>query len=110
MNVCLLSGRVVQNATVKHTEPTTLSFVLETRYGYNESEKKERLAWVPCVLFNPSTDVEQMLTTQGEGLWIELEGRISGPSPEANSSRRFGPEVIVRTKSLTILGPAPAAA
>jgi len=51
-----------------------------------------------------------LLTTQGEGLWIELEGRISGPSPEANSSRRFGPEVIVRTKSLTVLGPAPAVA
>ena len=110
MNVCLLSGRIVKHATVKHTEPTTLSFILETRYGYSESEKKERVAFVPCVLFNPSPEVEQVLTTKGEGLAVELEGRISGPSPEANGGRRFGTEVIVRTKSLTILGPAPAAA
>ena len=31
MNVCILSGRVWKNATVKGTEPKTLTFILETR-------------------------------------------------------------------------------
>jgi single-stranded DNA-binding protein len=110
MNICLLCGRIVKNAVLKGTEPKTLSFTLETRYGYNESEKKDRMAFVPCVLFNPLPELAQMLSTQGEGLCVELEGRISGPSPEANGGRKFGTEVIVRNKSLVILDVAPVAA
>lgn len=110
MNVCILSGRVLKNASVKGSEPKTLSFILESRYGYNENEKKDRLAYVPCILFKPDPAVEELLTTQGEGLFVELEGRLSGSLPDANGSRRFSTEVIVKNKTLTVLEPEPAKA
>ena len=101
MNICILSGRVQRNAIVKGTEPKTLSFILEISYGNNESEKKSN--YLPCVLFNPTAEVEALLTTQGEGLQVELEGRLSGSNPEINNGRKFGTEVIVRNRSLNIL-------
>jgi single-stranded DNA-binding protein len=106
MNVCILSGKVIKNATVRGTEPKTLTFTLETKYGYNENEKKDRLAWVPCVLFNPDSEMEALLTTRGQGLNIELEGRLSGSNPDANGGRKFNTEVIVKSKTLTVLQPA----
>lgn len=102
MNVCILSGRVFKNATSKGTEPKTLSFMLETHYG-NGEKGKERSAFVPCVMFNPEPEIEAALTTQGEGLKLEFEGRISGQSPDANSGRKYGSEVIVRNRTLTIV-------
>jgi hypothetical protein len=110
MNLCILSGQLVKNAMVRGTEPKALSFTLETRYGGNENGKKERLAHVPCVLFNPDPALEKLLTSQGEGLFAEFEGRISGSPPDANGGRRFNPEVIVRNKTFTVLEPAPVAA
>jgi hypothetical protein len=105
MNVCILSGRIIKNGTAKGSEPKALSFTLETRYGHNESEGKERITFVPCVLFNPAPEVEALLTTRGEGLLVELEGRISGPNPDTNGNRKFNPEVVVKNRTLTVLPP-----
>jgi len=110
MNICILSGRVFKNALVKGTEPKTLTFTLETKYGYNESGKKDRVAFVPCVLFNPEPEVEALLTTEGEGLVVELEGRVSGANPDANGGRRFNTEVIVKNRTFTVLQSSPATA
>ena len=103
MNVCLLSGRLLKNAVVRGTEPKALTFTLETKYGFNESEGSDRITYVPCVLFNPAREIEVLLTTQGQALFVELEGRINGSHPEANGGRKFNSEVIVRNKTLTIL-------
>jgi hypothetical protein len=104
MNVCSLSGRVFKNATSKGTEPKTLSFMLETRYG-NGEKGKERSAFVPCVMFNPDPEIESILTAKGEGLHVEFEGRISGQNPDANGGRKYGSEVIVRNRTLTVFSP-----
>ena len=103
MNVCILSGKILTNATARGTEPKMLSFTLETKYGCNEKEKKDRVAFVPCVLFNPEPEVETLLTTRGEGLFVELEGRLSGASPDANGGRKFNTEVIVKNGTFTVL-------
>ena len=99
MNICILSGRIIKNATARGTEPKTLSFILETRYGVNGDEK--RASFVPCILFNPTPEVEALLTTEGEGQFVELEGRVSGSNPDPNTGRRFNTEVIVRNRTLT---------
>ena len=101
MNICILSGRIAKNATTRGSEPKTLSFILETRYGVNGDEKKERVSYVPCVLFNPTPEVESLLTAQGEGQFVEFEGRVSGSNPDPNTGRRFNTEVIVRNRTLT---------
>jgi len=103
MNVCIFSGRVWRNATVKGTEPKTLTFILETRHGAVDSDRKERAAFVPCVMFNPSPELEALLCQKGEGLNLELEGRITSPNPDTNGGRRFNTEVIVRNRTVTVL-------
>jgi hypothetical protein len=105
MNACILSGRIIRNGTAKGSEPKALSFTLETRYGQNGSEGKDRVTYVPCVMFNPTPEVESLLTTRGEGLLVELEGRISGPNPETNGNRKFNPEVVVKNRTLMVLSP-----
>jgi len=103
MNVCIVSGRLLKNAVARGTEPKTLTFTLENRYGSNGSEGSDKVTYVPCVMFNPTPEIEALLTTQGQNLQVELEGRIMGSNPE--KERRFNTEVIVRNKSLAILGP-----
>jgi hypothetical protein len=54
MNLCVIAGRIVHNASVKGTDRKILRFTVETRDGHDEGETKERINQVPCVLFNPS--------------------------------------------------------
>ena len=76
MNICIIGGRVVRNATVKGTERKILRFTVETRDGHEEGENKERVNQVPCVLFNSTPELEQVLGSQGEGLRLEFMGRV----------------------------------
>lgn len=102
MNNCNLSGRLVRNATARGTEPKVLSFVLETRQNSNDGEKKDRVALVPCVIFNPTVEVEKALSTAGRSMIVELEGRLSSSSYEVRGETRHTCEVIVRPWTLAI--------
>ena len=101
MNLCVLAGRIVRNASVKGTDRKILRFTVETRDGHDEGEVKERVNQVPCVLFGPSPELEQMLSSSGEGLRVELQGRIASWNDEAN--RRSNVEVVVFNRSLTFV-------
>ena len=101
MNVCILSGRLVRNAV--GNQEKALAFTLATKYGFDPSEGKERVAFVPCVMFNPPKDLAEMLATKGKGLLVELEGRVSNSSYEADGERRFKTDVIVRNGTFTLL-------
>lgn len=99
MNLCVLAGRIVRNASVKGTDRKVLRFTVETRDGHDEGETKERVNQVPCVLFGPSPELEQTLISHGEGLRVELQGRIASWNGEANG--RSNVEVVVFNRSLT---------
>ena len=71
---------------------------METRDGHDDGDAKERVNQVPCVLFNPSPDLEQTLTERGEGLRVELQGRIATWGENGSKS---GAEVVVFNRSLT---------
>ena len=100
MNLCIIGGRLPRNATLKGAERKILRFTVETRDGHDDSEGKERLNTVPCVLFNPTPELEQALTQNGEGLRVELTGRITTWG-EANGNGKGGAEVMVFNRSLT---------
>ena len=99
MNLCVIAGRIVHNASVKGTDRKILRFTVETRDGHDEGETKERVNQVPCVLFNPSPELELTLTSQGEGLRVELQGRIASWNGESNG--RPSVEVVAFNRSLT---------
>ena len=98
MNICVLGGRLVRNATVKGTDRKVVRFTVETRDGHDEGETKERINQVPCVLFNPSPELEKRLTSEGEGLRVELQGRIAN---WGDNNGKSGAEIVVFGYSLT---------
>jgi hypothetical protein len=98
MNICIIGGRLMRNATVKGTDRKILRFSVETRDGHEEGETKERFNQVPCVLFNPSPELEQTLSVQGEGLRVELQGRVAS---WGDNNGKSGAEVVVFNRSLT---------
>src|SRR5262245_13210850 len=98
MNICVIGGRITRNATVKGTERKILRFTVQTRDGHEEGETKERLNQVPCVCFGATPELEQLLTNKGEGLRIELQGRIT---TWGENDGRSGAEVMVFNRSIT---------
>ncbi len=103
MNVCTLSGKLVDNAVVNGAEFKALFFTVLTKYGYNTTEKKDRVAYVPCVMWNPNQEIEKLLVENGKGLWIEVEGRVARSSYEENGQRKFNTEVVVKNRTLNVL-------
>ena len=101
MNLCVIAGRILRKASVKGTDRKILRFTVETRDGHDEGEQKERVNQVPCVLFNPSPELEQTLTSAAEGMRVELQGRIASWNGEANG--RPNVEVVAFNRSLTFL-------
>ena len=99
MNLCVISGRIIRNASVKGTDRKVLRFTVETRRGHDEGETKERVDQVPCVLFGATPELEQTLTNGGEGLKVELQGRITSWNGESNG--RSSVEVVAFNRSLT---------
>ena len=99
MNLCVLSGHLVRDAVVKGTDKKVLLFTLAAQHGSEENGQKERVSHVPCVVFHPSPELEQALK---KGASVELEGRISTSSYEANGERRFVTEVVGFNRSLSV--------
>ena len=100
MNICILSGRIVKNATIRGADPKALSFVVETVNASNGNERKDL---VGCVLFNPTPELEAQLTKKGNGLYAELEGRVSSSSLKTNGEKRYNSDVIVRNWTFCIV-------
>jgi hypothetical protein len=100
MNLCVIGGRILRNATVKGTDRKILRFTVETRDGHEDkdSENKERVNHVPCVLFNPTPELEQALANGGEGRPVELQGRVA---TWGENNGKSGAEVVVFNRSLT---------
>ena len=100
MNLCVIAGCIVRNASVKGDDRKIVRFTVETRDGHDEGDTKERINQVPCVLFNPSPELEQTLASKGEGLRVELQGRVASWGGETNGGRSSA-EVVVFNRSLT---------
>ncbi|MGZ5516521.1 MAG: single-stranded DNA-binding protein [Limisphaerales bacterium] len=100
MNTCILSGRIHDNATVREGKTKALSFVVETTNGPAANDKKDL---VNCVLFKPDRELEAMLTEQGKGLYVELEGRVSSSSLKTNGEKRYNSDVIVRNWTFAVV-------
>ena len=103
MNICVISGELARDPVVKGTEKKLVLFTVVTKtHNEDDNGQKERTAHVPCVVFNPSPELEQRFTSAGKGAHVELEGRISTSSFEANGERRYVTEVVAFNRSLTL--------
>ena len=100
MNICVVSGEVVNNAIVRGKDKKVLVFTVATKNGNGDGEVN--VSHVPCVVFSPSEQLQQLLTTRGKGLAIELQGRVNASRFDAGAEPRANAEVVVYTKSIKI--------
>lgn len=111
MNKFIGVGSLPRNAVLNGNEKKVLRFTLATRYGQDKKTKKDRCAYVPCVIFRPSENTQNLLMENSKGLQIGLEGRVNTSKFESKGITKYSTEVIVDEKSLRVLekaiGPEP---
>lgn len=100
MNICVISGELVANAIVRGKDKKVLVFTVATKNQNGDSEAT--VSHAPCVVFNSPTELEQLLTTRGKGLAVELQGRVSISRFDAKAEPRANAEVVVYTKSIKV--------
>ena len=98
MNVCITSGHLVSRAVVRGKDRNILVFTVVTKQQNGETEPT--VSHVPCVVFNPSAELAQLLTTTGTGLAIELQGRVNVSRFKPEEEPRANAEVVVYTKTI----------
>lgn len=95
MNVSIISGRLAQNAIVFGKEQETLKFTVACRSGFDSSNNKPRVGFVPCVFFRAPEKLRELLMKEGKGKPVELRGRIMTSSYDKAGETRYATEVVV---------------
>jgi single-stranded DNA-binding protein len=94
-------GTLPRAAILNGGEKKVLRFTLRTILGHNNKTNKDRLAFVPCVVFKPTQTLVQMLTEHFDGMTISLEGRVNTSKFETKDGQtKYSTEVIVDQTSI----------
>lgn len=105
MNTCSISGELVRNAVCHGTNDKAMAFTVAAKYGYNAEEKKDRISFVPCVVFNPDHELVTLLTEKGKGVHLEFEGRVNSSKYDVEGQTRYKTEVVVRNGTIQVKHP-----
>ena len=104
MNCFIGSGRLTRSAVVQGNEDNkALKFTIASKYGYDKENNKDRVAFVPCVIFRPTDNLVNLLTENGKGMFVELQGRVSTSRFEVNGEVKYSTEVIVNKRNFNIV-------
>jgi hypothetical protein len=95
MNRFIGSGTLPRAAKVNGTEKKAVKFTLAACYGHNPTTKRDLIAYVPCVVFEPAPDIEKLLTQDWRGTFFEVEGHVTTSKFEANGETKYSTDVIV---------------
>jgi len=80
-----------------------LRFTIAAKYGYDTEKKKDRVEFISCILFKPSSALAELLTMQGKGTFVEFEGRISNSKYEKDGETKYSTDVIVNKSTFNII-------
>ncbi|MFQ6003331.1 MAG: single-stranded DNA-binding protein [Candidatus Zixiibacteriota bacterium] len=103
MNKFVGKGRIVKNAVVSGVKNKALSFTVATKVGYDDEIKKDRYAFVPCVLFNPKEETVEELTEDGAGLEVEFAGFVRASSYKKGEDTKWQTEVVINPETFNII-------
>src|SRR5436309_15834032 len=99
MNICVISGEIQNNAIVRGQKTKALVFTVATKQSVNgEAESDTLVSHVPCVIFNPPAEIEQLLTMEGKGLKVEFQGRVTASRYDPREEPRSNADVAVYYK------------
>ena len=100
MNRFIGSGTLPRAAKVNGAEKKVVKFTLASCYGYNPTTKRDLVAYVPCVIFEPAPDIEKLLSQDWRGTFFEVEGHVSTSKFEANGETKYSTEVIINRNGI----------
>ena len=103
MNKFIGVGTLPRPAILNGAEKQVLRFTLRTHLGQNKKTKKERWAFVPCVVFNPAEETIRLLMGNPKGVLIGLEGRVNTSKFESKGQTKYSTEVIADERSIQLL-------
>jgi len=106
MNRAIISGRLVRNAHVNggKSKNKAVKFTLAAKHGFDAKEEKERIEYVPCVLFVQAKDkLGKFLAAEGKGTFVEIEGRVASSQFEKDGETKYTTEVVVDKRSFNII-------
>ena len=111
MNTCVISGFLARAGVLNGDEHKALRFTVAAKHGYDAKEEKDRVEFVPCVLFAPSEAMTTLAIKQWKGLYIEFKGRISTSRYEKEGQMVYSTQVVVDKNSINLVkvNPEPAA-
>ena len=99
---------MARNAVLNGGEKKVLKFTLATNYGMNAKTGKERVAFVPCVVFGSAEELAAALTENGKGVLVSVDGRVVTSKFESNGQTKYSTEVAVDKNGIRVLAKASA--
>ena len=104
MNTVIISGRLTADARENGKERKALSFRIAAKYGYDTANDKERVEYVPCVLFTePEDKLAAFLSSKGKGTYVEFRGRVSSSRYQSGKETKYRTDVVVDKSTFNII-------
>lgn len=104
MNIVSITGRLARNVLVNGSgDKRAMKFTVAAPSGYDVKKKAERTEFVPCVYFNPAEKLQALLSAEGKGKLVELQGNVVTSSFEKNGTTVWATEVRVNPSSFQLL-------
>ena len=104
MNIVTITGRLARNAHLNGSgDKRAMKFTIAANSGYDYKNKKEIVEFVPCVYFNPAEKLQNILSSEGQGKMIELQGNVTTSSFEKNGTKVWSTEVRVNPNNFQLL-------
>ena len=103
MNKFMGIGTLSRDGRLNGKDKNVVRFTLATPLGKNKKTKKERFAYVPCVVFRPSEDIVRMLTENTKNLQIGLQGKVNTSRFESKGQTKYATDVIVDENTIKVV-------
>ena len=106
MNIFIGSGKitsVVKTASTNNGKIRILRFTVTAISKQNPNNDKERTDLILCIIYNPSKELEDWFLKQGQGSYVEFEGRVVTYTFELIGEKTCKTEVVVNSRSLNIV-------
>ncbi|MCB4792185.1 MAG: hypothetical protein LHV68_09885 [Elusimicrobia bacterium] len=107
MNSFSCSGKVskISEPIFLNENTMALRFTVMAVNGQVDSQGKPRADYVPCILFNPSEELQGVFAGDKTGFVVEFSGKVSStnlPNPNQGGKKSFRTEVIVYKNTLLL--------
>jgi hypothetical protein len=103
MNRFVGIGTLPRNGILRGENTKVLRFTLATITGFNKETKKAYMAYVPCVVFNPSEKTIQLMTNYLPGTYIGLQGNVKTSQFKSKGVMKYSTEVIVWERTVHVV-------